>query len=35
LTARVDHAVVSGTLSRDGEVHAVDNNIWVMGGDVE
>ena len=32
---RVDHAVVSGTFSLDGEVHEVDNNIWVIGDDEE
>ena len=32
---RVDHAVVSGTFSLDGETHDVDNNIWVVGDDEE
>jgi glyoxylase-like metal-dependent hydrolase (beta-lactamase superfamily II) len=32
---RVDHAVVSGTFSLDGETHEVDNNIWVVGDDHE
>ena len=32
---RVDHAVVSGIFSLDGEVHEVDNNIWVVGDDEE
>ena len=32
---RVDHAVVSGTFSLDGETHEVDNNIWVIGTDEE
>lgn len=32
---RVDHAVVSGTFSLDGETHEVDNNIWVVGDDNE
>ncbi len=32
---RVDHAVVSGTFSLDGETHEVDNNIWVIGDDDE
>ena len=32
---RVDHTVVSGTFSLDGETHAVDNNIWVVGDDAE
>ena len=31
--ARVDHAVVSGTFSLDGETHQVDNNVWVVGDD--
>ena len=33
-SVRIDHAVVSGTFSLDGETHEVDNNIWVIG-DVE
>ena len=33
--ARVDHAVVSGTFSLDGETHEVDNNLWVIGDDDE
>ena len=33
MTARVDHAVVSGTFSLDGETHEVDNNVWVVGDD--
>jgi glyoxylase-like metal-dependent hydrolase (beta-lactamase superfamily II) len=32
---RVDHAVVSGTFSLDGETFDVDNNIWVVGDDEE
>ena len=32
---RVDHAVVSGTFSLDGETHQVDNNLWVLGDDTE
>jgi glyoxylase-like metal-dependent hydrolase (beta-lactamase superfamily II) len=32
---RVDHAVVSGTFSLDGETFDVDNNIWVVGDDSE
>ena len=35
MTLRVDHAVVSGTFSLDGETHDVDNNIWVLGDDEE
>ena len=33
--ARVDHAVVSGTFSLDGETFDVDNNVWVIGDDSE
>lgn len=33
MTARVDHAVVSGTFSLDGETFDVDNNVWVVGDD--
>ncbi len=33
MTARVDHAVTSGTFSLDGETHQVENNIWVVGDD--
>lgn len=32
---RVDHAVLSGTFSLDGETHQVDNNLWVLGDDDE
>ncbi|HEX6149928.1 MBL fold metallo-hydrolase [Nocardioides sp.] len=35
MTVRVDHAVVSGTFSLDGETFDVDNNIWVVGNDDE
>ncbi len=35
MTVRVDHAVVSGTFSLDGETHQVDNNLWVVGDDEE
>ena len=35
MTARVDHAVISGTFSLDGETFDVDNNIWVVGDDDE
>ena len=31
--SRVDHAVISGTFSLDGETFDVDNNIWVVGDD--
>jgi glyoxylase-like metal-dependent hydrolase (beta-lactamase superfamily II) len=33
--ARVDHGVVSGTFSLDGETFDVDNNIWVVGDGAE
>jgi glyoxylase-like metal-dependent hydrolase (beta-lactamase superfamily II) len=32
---RVDHTTTSGTFSLDGETHEVDNNVWVVGDDVE
>ncbi len=35
MSVRVDHAVVSGTFSLDGETFDVDNNIWVVGDDEE
>ncbi|HYG94641.1 MAG TPA: MBL fold metallo-hydrolase [Nocardioides sp.] len=35
MSARVDHAVSSGTFSLDGETFEVDNNIWVVGDDTE
>ncbi|MCI4066548.1 MBL fold metallo-hydrolase [Micromonospora sp. R77] len=35
MTARVDHAVTSGTFSLDGQTFDVDNNVWVVGDDVE
>jgi glyoxylase-like metal-dependent hydrolase (beta-lactamase superfamily II) len=35
MTARIDHAVVSGTFSLDGETFDVDNNVWVVGDDEE
>jgi len=34
-TARVDHAVTSGTFTLDGETFDVDNNVWVVGDDSE
>jgi glyoxylase-like metal-dependent hydrolase (beta-lactamase superfamily II) len=33
--ARVDHAVISGTFSLDGQTFDVDNNVWVIGDDTE
>jgi glyoxylase-like metal-dependent hydrolase (beta-lactamase superfamily II) len=35
MAARVDHGVVSGTFSLDGETFDVDNNVWVLGDDEE
>jgi len=35
VTARVDHGIVSGTFSLDGETFDVDNNVWVVGDDEE
>ena len=32
-TVRVDHATSTGTFSLDGEVHEVENNLWVVGDD--
>ncbi|WP_243845039.1 MBL fold metallo-hydrolase [Mumia sp. ZJ1417] len=32
---RIDHGVVSGTFSLDGETFDVDNNVWVVGDDSE
>jgi glyoxylase-like metal-dependent hydrolase (beta-lactamase superfamily II) len=33
--ARIDHGVLSGTFSLDGETFDVDNNVWVVGDDTE
>jgi glyoxylase-like metal-dependent hydrolase (beta-lactamase superfamily II) len=35
MAARIDHAVTSGTFSLDGQTFDVDNNVWVIGDDVE
>ena len=35
MTARIDHAAISGTFSLDGETFDVDNNVWVVGDDEE
>lgn len=35
MTARIDHAVTSGTFSLDGQTFDVDNNVWVVGDDEE
>ncbi|MEV6303071.1 MBL fold metallo-hydrolase [Actinoplanes sp. NPDC051861] len=33
MSARVDHGVVAGTFSLDGQTFEVDNNVWVVGDD--
>ena len=33
MTVRIDHAVISGTFSLDGQTFEVDNNLWVLGQD--
>lgn len=33
--AHIDHAVTTGTFSLDGETFDVDNNVWVVGDDLE
>jgi glyoxylase-like metal-dependent hydrolase (beta-lactamase superfamily II) len=33
--ARIDHAVISGTFSLDGQTFDVANNVWVIGDDTE
>jgi glyoxylase-like metal-dependent hydrolase (beta-lactamase superfamily II) len=35
VTARIDHRVIAGTFTLDGETHQVDNNLWVLGDDAE
>ncbi|WP_068399251.1 MBL fold metallo-hydrolase [Kribbia dieselivorans] len=35
MAARIDHAVVAGTFSLDGQTFDVDNNVWVIGDDQE
>ena len=35
MSARIDHAVTSGTFTLDGETFDVDNNLWVVGDDTE
>ena len=35
MSVRIDHAVIAGTFSLDGETHQVDNNLWVVGDDEE
>ncbi|MDO5646220.1 MAG: MBL fold metallo-hydrolase [Dermabacter sp.] len=33
MTFRIDHDTATGTFSLDGEVHEVENNLWVLGDD--
>jgi len=33
--ARIDHGVLAGTFTLDGETFDVDNNVWVVGDDTE
>jgi len=35
MSVRIDHAITSGTFSLDGETFDVDNNVWVIGDDLE
>ncbi|MBU3067774.1 MBL fold metallo-hydrolase [Nocardia sp. NEAU-G5] len=35
MMARIDHTVTTGTFSLDGETFDVDNNVWVVGDDLE
>jgi glyoxylase-like metal-dependent hydrolase (beta-lactamase superfamily II) len=35
VTARVDHGTTSGTFSLDGQTFEVENNVWVIGDDLE
>jgi glyoxylase-like metal-dependent hydrolase (beta-lactamase superfamily II) len=35
VVARIDHRVIAGTFTLDGETHQVDNNLWVVGDDSE
>lgn len=35
MSARIDHAVLEGSFSLDGETFDVDNNVWVVGDDTE
>ena len=35
MSARVDHGVLAGTFSLDGETFDVENNVWVVGDDSE
>jgi glyoxylase-like metal-dependent hydrolase (beta-lactamase superfamily II) len=35
MSARIDHTTTSGTFSLDGQTFDVDNNVWVVGDDLE
>lgn len=35
MNARVEHVITSGTFSLDGQTFDVDNNVWVIGDDME
>ncbi|MGS2616726.1 MBL fold metallo-hydrolase [Micromonospora sp. LZ34] len=35
MAVRIDHTVTAGTFSLDGQTFDVDNNVWVVGDDVE
>jgi glyoxylase-like metal-dependent hydrolase (beta-lactamase superfamily II) len=35
MAARIDHGVLEGTFTLDGETFDVDNNVWVVGDDSE
>jgi glyoxylase-like metal-dependent hydrolase (beta-lactamase superfamily II) len=35
MPARIDHRVIAGTFTLDGETFDVDNNLWVVGDDTE
>ncbi len=35
MPARIDHGVLEGTFTLDGETFDVDNNVWVVGDDTE
>ena len=35
MAARIDHRVIAGTFTLDGETFDVDNNLWVVGDDTE
>ncbi|MCL3860815.1 MBL fold metallo-hydrolase [Actinotalea sp. K2] len=35
MSARIEHLVTAGTFSLDGETFDVENNVWIVGDDVE